>query len=181
MTKLWAGHEHLHSLYPYKEYVKFSSARCDLDLGPSDMVLARDTSSLYDDHSCQFILKSHHAQQSYEPDTNIYIHYIHIRNMWNFQVPAVTLTLDRATWFLHATRRLDMMIIHADLFRNPIMHNKVMSRTRKCPIHTNKQTHTHKHTHKHTYKHTHTQTHARTPHAHAHTHIHMLSYIYICI
>ena len=116
ITKFWTGHENV----PYTHMSKIASARCDLDLGPSDMVLARDTSSLYDDHSCQFILKSHHAQQSYEPDTNIYIHYIHIRNMWNFQVPAVTLTLDRATWFLHATRRLDMMIIHANLFRNPI-------------------------------------------------------------
>ena len=34
------------------------------------------------------------------------------------------------TWFLFVTHRLVMMIICVKLFSNPIMHNKVMGRTR---------------------------------------------------
>ena len=43
---------------------------------------------------------------------------------------SVTMTFDLATWFLFVTHCLVMMIICAKLFLNPIMHNKVMGRTR---------------------------------------------------
>ena len=44
----------------------------------------------------------------------------------------LTLTFDLATWLLFATYRLVilvMMIICANLFLNPTMHNKLMGRT----------------------------------------------------
>ena len=43
---------------------------CDLDLWPSDIVLAHDTSSCHDYHLCHIIFKSHHAIQSYMLDIN---------------------------------------------------------------------------------------------------------------
>ena len=42
-------------------YAQSSSADCDLDLQPSDMVLDRDTKSCHDDHLCQIIFNSHYA------------------------------------------------------------------------------------------------------------------------
>ena len=50
--------------------------------------------------------------------------------MHNFQERTVTLTFNLVTWFLIETHRLIMIIICATLFSNPIMHNKVMGRTR---------------------------------------------------
>ena len=46
------------------------------------------------------------------------------------QVSLVTLTFEPVTLLLHVTHRLDTMICCANLFRNPIMHDKVMSWTR---------------------------------------------------
>ena len=46
------------------------SADFDLDLWPTNMVLVHDISSCHDDHLCQIIFKSHHAWQSYGPNTN---------------------------------------------------------------------------------------------------------------
>ena len=45
------------------------------------------------------------------------------------QMPIVTLTFDLATWFLHATLCL-VMIICAKYCSNPTMHDEVMGRTR---------------------------------------------------
>ena len=42
-------------------YAQSLSADCDLDLGPSDMVLIRDTSSCHDNLFCQIIFKSHYV------------------------------------------------------------------------------------------------------------------------
>ena len=50
--------------------------------------------------------------------------------MHTVKVWTVTLTFDLETWFLFMTHRLVMMIICAQLFSNPAMHNKVMGRTR---------------------------------------------------
>ena len=50
--------------------------------------------------------------------------------MHKVQVRTVTLTFDKATWFLFVTHCLVMMIICAKLFSNPTMHNKVMGWTR---------------------------------------------------
>ena len=73
------------------------------------MVLARDTSSSCDDHLCQIILKFYNAEQSFQPDTNKE----QVFDLWSL---GVTLTFEQATWFLHATHRLHMMIIGAKLF-----------------------------------------------------------------
>ena len=43
---------------------------------------------------------------------------------------SLSVDCDLAIWFLFATHRLVMMIICAKLFSNPIMHDKVMDRTR---------------------------------------------------
>jgi len=43
---------------------------------------------------------------------------------------AVTLTFKVVTQMLHATRRLNMVIISVKYFRNPTLNNKVMGRTR---------------------------------------------------
>ena len=56
ITKLWVRHKQV-SLKTMQNL----SADCHLDLGPSDMVLIRDTSSCHDDHLCQITLKSHFA------------------------------------------------------------------------------------------------------------------------
>ena len=42
----------------------------------------------------------------------------------------MTLTFNLETWFMFVTHQLIMIIICAKLFSNPIMHNKVMGRTR---------------------------------------------------
>ena len=55
---------------------------------------------------------------------------VQLKSMHKVSVQTVTLTFDLAIWFLFATHRLVMMIIHAKLFLNPTMHNKVMDRTR---------------------------------------------------
>ena len=44
-------------------------------------------------------------------------------------MPTLTLTFDLATWFLHATHCLVVMIICAELFSNLKMHDEVMGRT----------------------------------------------------
>ena len=41
----------------------------------------------------------------------------------------MTLTFNLATWFLFATHCLIMLIICANVFSNPTMHNKAMGRT----------------------------------------------------
>ena len=53
----------------------------------------------------------------------------HDSGMHKLEVPAVTLTFDLATWFLHGTHHLVLMIIPAKLFSNPTMHNEVMGQT----------------------------------------------------
>ena len=54
-------------------------------------------------------------------------------------VPTVTLTFDLGTWFLHATRRLVLMIICAEWFLNPTMDNEVMGWTQIWNTHTHWQ------------------------------------------
>ena len=53
-----------------------------------------------------------------------------MKSMHKVEVRTVTLTFNLATWFLFPTHSLVMIIICAKLFLNPIMHNKVMGRTR---------------------------------------------------
>jgi len=45
---------------------------------------------------------------------------------------AVTLNFKVATQMLHATRRLNMVIISVKYFRNPTSNNNVSGRTRIC-------------------------------------------------
>ena len=53
----------------------------------------------------------------------------HDSGMHKLKVPAVVLTFDLVTWFIHATHRLVVMIISAHEFSNPTMHDEVMDWT----------------------------------------------------
>ena len=86
------------------------SADCELDIWLRDMLLAQDTLSCLDDHSCQIIFKSHHAGWGYSLNT---------RCLCTNCNCGLCLTFVQATWFLHATFRLVVMIISAKLFSNP--------------------------------------------------------------
>ena len=87
MTKLWAWH------------VFAARSCCDLDLQVSDPIVVRDRSSQYGGHFCKIVLKSNFKKPSYGVDTIL------------LQGHAVTLTFKVATEILHATCRLNMVII----------------------------------------------------------------------
>jgi len=76
---------------------------CDLDLQGSDPNVARDMSCQYGDQLCEIILKS------------------------DFKLWAIKILLKAQ--MLHPTRRLNMVIISVQLFRNLTSNNKVMGRT----------------------------------------------------
>ena len=50
-------------------YIQRLSVDCDLDLGPRNMILVRDTPSYHDNHLCQIIFRSRYRGRSYKPDT----------------------------------------------------------------------------------------------------------------
>ena len=100
----------------------------DLDIQASNMLLVCDTFSCHDDRFWWIILKSHHAWQSYGSGTSV-THYCHMHTV---HVPRVTLTFKLATWFLHGTHSLVMMIICAKYIWNPTMQDKDVNLTRVC-------------------------------------------------
>ena len=99
---LWAGHD----------FAKRSC--CDLDLQGSDPNVARDMSCQYGDQLCEIIVKF---------DFKLWADKILLKGY------AVTLTFKAAAQMLHATRRLNMVIISVKLFRHLTSNNKVMGRT----------------------------------------------------
>ena len=89
------------------------------------MVSVCHISACHDDYLCQIIYKSHHACQSYGSTqtgfTEAYAKCLKADCDCDF---------DLVTWFLFATHCFVIVITGAKLFSNPIMHDKVMNRTR---------------------------------------------------
>jgi len=92
-------------------------ACCDLGLHGSDSNVALDKLSQYGNHSCELVVKFDFKSQSYGPESIL------------LKGHTVTLTLKVATQMKHATRRLNMVIISVNLFRNLSSNHNVMSRT----------------------------------------------------
>ena len=78
------------------------------------MVLIHDTSSCRDDHFCLIIFKSHQfLEWSYRHVLG------HDSGMFKIKVPALALTFNLATWLIHATHCLVVIISLPNIFQIP--------------------------------------------------------------
>ena len=112
-------------------YAQRFRANRDLDLWPSDMVLACDTSSCHVYNLCQIIFKSHNAIQSFGPDTKRFQ-----RNLCT----KLSANCDLDLWPSDMILARDTSSCHGyhlcQLFLNPMMQDEDVSRTRFWNTHT---------------------------------------------
>jgi len=104
------------NIFTFKEYKKLG-VPCDLEA--NNMVVERDMLSWHDDNLCQFILKSHREQQSYESDTKSPIQ-THNQTHNHTQTGATLYALPPLSWWGHKMLTVIELFWLSSQYKQPI-------------------------------------------------------------